>query len=82
MAGSEADESREARRTWPVRVYRLGAEPGDDLSGLTTPEQRLAMMWDLAQEAWSLTGRPLPDYPRHETPVSCRPWRVAGGTRA
>jgi hypothetical protein len=60
-------------------VYRLGDEPGDDQSRQNTAEERLAMMWDLAREAWSLTGRPLPDYPRGATPVSCRPWRVAGG---
>jgi hypothetical protein len=81
MSGSSAHESLEARKTWPVRVYRLGHEPGDDQSRLNTAEERLAMMWDLAREAWSLTGKPLPDYPRHATPVSCRPWRVADGAR-
>ena len=57
------------RDGWPVRVYKLGEEPGDDLSGTTTAEQRLAMMWPLALEAWGLTGRPLPDYKREEAPV-------------
>ncbi|MGH9866793.1 MAG: hypothetical protein ACREAA_01320 [Candidatus Polarisedimenticolia bacterium] len=57
------------RRDWPVRVYRLGQEPSDDISAETTPEQRLAMMWPLALEAWSLTGKPLPDYDRGSTPV-------------
>ena len=28
-----------------------------------------------------LTGQPLPEYQRHETPVSFRPWRVAGPGR-
>ena len=60
-----------ARRSWPVRKYRLGAEPGDDLSAFTTPEDRLAMMWPLALEAWELTGKPLPTYLRDETPVRC-----------
>jgi len=58
-----------ARKSWPVRAYRLGQEPSDDLSGATTPEERLAMMWQLALEAWTLTGRPLPDYTRSEAPV-------------
>jgi len=72
------DEAREARRQrWPVRLYRLGQEPGDDQSQLSTPEQRLAVMWDLAREAWSLTGQPLPGYRRDQTPVSCRPARAA-----
>ena len=73
------DEGRAGRRrSWPVRVHRLGAEPGDDLSGETSPEARLAMMWPLALEAFTLSGATLPTYSRHETPVTCRPapaWR-------
>ena len=67
----------EARGAWPVRRYRLGEEPGDDLSGSTTAEERLAMMPGLAAEAWALTGAPLPRYERRDTPVVRRPWRVA-----
>ena len=76
MSGDTTPEAVEARRAWPVRVYRLGEEPGDDQSHLSTATERLAMMWDLARDAWALSGQPLPDYPRHETPVACRPWRV------
>lgn len=57
------------RSAWPVRKYRLGSEPSDDLSASTTAEERLAMMWPLALEAWALTGAPLPDYPRERAPV-------------
>jgi hypothetical protein len=39
------------------------------------------MMWDLARDAWSLSGWPLPEYPRHETPVTCRPAHVAEDPR-
>jgi hypothetical protein len=60
-----------SRATWPVHKYLLGQEPSNDLSETTTPEQRLEMMWPLTLEAWSLTGKPLPDYPRHLTPVKC-----------
>ncbi len=64
---------RRARRAeWPVRVYRLGEEPGDDLSAETTPAQRLAMMWPLALEAWAVAGRALPSYGRHDVPLSTR----------
>jgi hypothetical protein len=66
-----ADRSA-ARRSWPIRVYRLGGGPGDDLSGVTTVAERLAMMWPLALEAWALTGRPLPTYARQEIPLSTR----------
>ncbi|HXT50578.1 MAG TPA: hypothetical protein VN811_06020 [Thermoanaerobaculia bacterium] len=69
---SSAAEGRrrraEARASWPVRGYQLGSEPGDDLSSTTTPEQRLAMMWELALQAWQLAGHELPTYARHEIP--------------
>jgi hypothetical protein len=74
-----ASTSRAAGRgSWPVRLYRLGAEPGDDLSAITSAEERLAMMWPMTLEAWGLSGLPVPDYPRSQTPVSLRPAREAG----
>jgi hypothetical protein len=65
-----------SRASWPVRRYRLGEEPGDDLSRSTTAEERLAMVTALSSEAWGLTGTPLPTYARHETPIVRRPWHV------
>lgn len=67
-----ATQARDARRLWPIRAFKLGSEPPDDLSATTTPEERLAMMWPLALEAWALTGAPLPDYRRCEAPVTLR----------
>ena len=61
------------RDSWPIAVHRLGEEPSDDLSAVTTAEERLAMVWPLTLEAWSLTGRPYPEYSRGDTPVSTRP---------
>ena len=67
------DSAREARRTararWPVRRFRLEDAPGPDLSATTTAEERLAMMWPLACEVWSLAGRVIPDYPRDRMPI-------------
>ena len=60
-------DAAERRSHWPVRVFSLGNEPSDDLSATTTSEERLAMMWPLAIEAWSLAGRPLPEYERSST---------------
>lgn len=54
---------------WPVRVYHLGEEPGDDLSATTTLTERLEMMWTLRDRMWELTGRPLPTYRRSEIPI-------------
>ena len=61
------------RRTGRVAVFALGEEPGGDISSETTAGERLALMWPLAIEAWSLTGRPLPDYERASTPVRVVP---------
>jgi len=66
------DPAETPRSSWPVRVFRLGSEPGDDLSGSTTAQQRIAMMWPLAREAWALSGRPLPSYERRAAPVAVR----------
>lgn len=66
---SAADERALQRRTWPVRRLVLSDDGGgDDLSDCTTPEQRLAMMWELALSAWALTGRELPSYERAKAP--------------
>lgn len=51
-----------------MRSFSLGAEPGDDLSDSTTVDQRLSMMWPLAVEAWTLSGRSLPVYNRTNVP--------------
>src|SRR5581483_7518425 len=61
-------ESRPATRAI-ARVYRLGSEPGDDLSACTTPEERVAMVAILSRRMWELTGRPVPTYSRREMPV-------------
>jgi hypothetical protein len=52
-----------------VRKFRLGEEPGDDLSSSTTAEERIAMVWALTLEAWKVSGQPMPDYRRAEMPV-------------
>lgn len=71
MIGDDQDFAARAaaRGSWPIRVYRLGEEPEDDLSATTTPEERLAMLWELSLDAWALAGRQLPEYSRAETPV-------------
>jgi hypothetical protein len=56
------------RGSWVARVYRLGEEPGDDLSAVSTPEERLAMLVELSRRMWALTGRPVPSYPRQAMP--------------
>lgn len=62
-----AIQRREARRHW--RVVKIGltaaSEPDENLS----PAVALAAMWQLALDAWAMTGRPLPAYSRADAPV-------------
>ena len=62
-------ERARCRRSWVVRVDRLDNQSGEDLSSQTTAEERLAMMWPLALDAWRLSGRRLAEYSRAEIPV-------------
>ena len=57
------------RRTWTLRVYRLGEEPRDDLSAVTTAEQRFEMVGELTAWCWELGQRAFPSYVRAEMPV-------------
>jgi hypothetical protein len=52
-----------------IRVFPLGEEPRDDLAQSTTAPERIAMLRELTERAWLLTGRPFPRYPRAEIPV-------------
>ena len=65
---SAALQRRAARASMTIRVFRLGEEPGDDLRECTTPEERIAMMWPLAVDAWASAGRRLPEYSRDRMP--------------
>ncbi|MCA9666730.1 MAG: hypothetical protein KC503_14120 [Myxococcales bacterium] len=65
---SDAKSRAATRAGWPIRVQRLEERTSDDLSQTTTAEQRVAMMWQLAREAWRLAGKSLPQYARHEAP--------------
>lgn len=73
QVAEDTEEERAARaalrRTWPVHAWRLGQEPGEDLSATTTAAERLAMMWPLALDAWASAGLPVPDYPRSRAPI-------------
>ena len=63
-------DRRAARRSAPARVFRLGEEPADDdLSAVTTAEQRLEMVAELSRRMWELTGRETPQYARAAMPV-------------
>lgn len=67
---SSGEQNRKnRRRSWPIEVRELAEPDRPDLSATTTAEERLAMMWPLALEAWRLAGKPIPDYDRAEIPA-------------
>src|SRR5882724_7796924 len=58
-----------ARARWPIARFRLGEEPPEDLSQVTTHTERIAMMWFLAETAWKVAGWPWPRYERRTIPA-------------
>ncbi len=76
MSPEEVDraqvERRHRRAAWPVRAFRLGEEPSDDLSATTTGEERLAMVWPMTIDAFSSAGGLPRPTPRNEWPVRIR----------
>ena len=65
------------RADWPVRRTTLAAERETRPDPLP-PDEALAMMWQLALDAWSSAGRTIPDYPRRATPIRKVPMRATG----
>jgi hypothetical protein len=63
------DTSEQRPAGQPVRVFRLGDEPRDDLRDTTTVEERLGILRQLSERAWALSGRLLPTYSRDRMPV-------------
>jgi hypothetical protein len=62
------DERRSLRANWPIRQFERGREPVVDPLDSTTIAERVALVWQLTREAWALSGVPVPDYRRCETP--------------
>ena len=69
MSNDDVAARAAARKSWPIRVFKLGEEPSDDLSETTTASERVAMVWQLTQDSWASAGLPIPDYPRHAMPI-------------
>jgi len=64
---SDSEQRRAARGTW--RVVKTTLTAPEQPQAPQSPAAALGMMWQLALDAWSMTGRPLPDYPRSRIPV-------------
>ena len=69
MGTRSPEERRAERASWPIVRRALNDDPSDDLSAETTPVERIAMMWTLAESAWKLAGLPLPTYDRRSIPA-------------
>jgi hypothetical protein len=67
----DRDRRAEARRA-RMTVCRLD-EPGDAPPSASTPEERIAAIWALTVDAWSLAGHVIPDLDleRAQMPVVC-----------
>jgi hypothetical protein len=61
-----------ARGAWQIVVHRLHDETEADVPPTATPTvtnaMMVAMVWRMTQDAWAMSGRPIPDYARHEAP--------------
>jgi len=66
---NDFEARRRARATWPVRAHRLDEDPIDLLPESIPPGARLAMAWQLAVEAWTLSRGALPGYDRAHIPA-------------
>jgi hypothetical protein len=60
---SDREERARRRRDWPG-----GLVDATTPAQAHTAEERLAMMWQLAVDAWTLAGRELPTYTREDIP--------------
>ena len=65
---STFEERRALRAAWPVRKVALHDEGRVDERDTTTADERLALVATLTREQWALSGRPIPEYERHEMP--------------
>jgi hypothetical protein len=66
--GVDAEARRRARANWTVARYRLGEEPPEPSLVAATPSERVAMVSRVTEDAWVISGRPLPDYARADAP--------------
>lgn len=50
-----------------IRVLKLSEQDDDSDLKQTTPQERWAMIWQLAQDAWAFRGEPSVEsrFPRH-----------------
>lgn len=64
-----SEPSKRVREGIVVRMHRLGEEPADDILSTTTPDQRLAMVWELTERMWMLQGSLPCPYTRETVPV-------------
>ena len=70
MSDNALEERRaraSARASWPGRRTTLDAmEGGEFVPG--NPEERLALVFELSERAWALSGKPWPDSDRSRWP--------------
>ena len=53
----------------PARILSLHQQTDENLSDSTTAAERVGMVATLSRSMWEIMGRPVPSYPRSETPT-------------
>jgi hypothetical protein len=69
VADSNREERARGRAAWAgARSHLATFDDAADVMTTGTPSERVAMVWGLTLDAWAMSGRPLPDYPRDASP--------------
>lgn len=60
---------KRVREGMVVRKFRLGEEPEVDVLLSVSPDERLAMVWELTRRMWLFQGSPPCPYSRDAIPI-------------
>jgi hypothetical protein len=67
-AQARAERRKQHASAWPLGRFDLGLEPSRDPLDRSTIDDRIALMWPLAKQAWSVAGLVIPRYDRRTMP--------------
>ena len=68
MNQDEREKRASQRAKWPGRKMTLEEAAQQEPAGPVPPAQLFQVMWQLAVDAWTLSGREIPTYSREDAP--------------
>ena len=68
MNQDEREKRAKGRSTWPGRKMTLEEAARQELAKPVPSEQLFQVMWQMAVDAWALSGQEIPTYTRANTP--------------